>query len=286
MSASRRLRIVLALSLLVVTCLAATACSPAKRTAEKLHGVWYEDQTGQTYDFISDTQLVLPTTLSNGSNAVNYSVIGSDRISLQQADVVHVISITKLDKNELDTNDPVAASTNKYFRNLEETTWAKNRQAIANGALPALKAFPTITPKPNIVWLSNEPTDSADMWTKWPTSSMARYAKAWTWGDIARNSTASLVTSGTTGSQAFAVDFNRTIPTQQQLDAYQSSTGEKVTAGLAHIAVGYSSDFANYPAGTFIYINSRLLYSLGSGYAISVDVGPTAADGFQPGTHS
>lgn len=286
MPASKRLGILLSLLLVLAVCLITAGCSPAKRTADKLHGLWYEDQTGQPYEFISDTQLVLPSAMSNGSNAVNYSIIGSDRISLSESDVVHIISISKLTKTELDTHDPVAASTTRYFRDIEDTAWAKSRAAVADGALPAIKSFPTITPKADIVWLSAEPTDTADVWKKWPTSSIQRYAKAWSWSDIQRNTASSLVTSGTTGAEAFAIDFNRTVPTQQQISAYESSTGQPVSAGSPHIAVGYSSTFSQYPAGSFLYLNSSLLYSLGNGYAISVNAGPTEQDGFSPGTHN
>lgn len=282
---AKMVRLLLASAMIATVCVGLVGCSPAKRTASQLHGVWYEDKTGAPYDFISDTQLVLPTPLSNGSNAVAYSVIDGDKISMTQSDVIHVINITKLDDTELDTHDPASATDNKYFRNVEDTAWGKNRAVIANDALIAIKNFPNLTPKPQIVWASAEPTNSADVWKKWPTSSMARYAKAWSWSDITRNEAVSLVTSGTTGAQGFAVDFNRTVPTQQQLASFETSDS-KVSAGSQYIAVGYSDSMSQYPAGTFIYLNSNLLYSLGAGFAINVQVGPTLADGFAPGTHN
>lgn len=286
MSATKTLRMLLVSLLVVVACLGMTGCSPEKRTAAKLHGTWYENLTGQPYDFVSDSQLVLPEVLSNGSNAESYSVIGSDKLSLTQGDLIHVIDITKLTNQELETHDAAADTTNRYFRNLDDTAWAKNRTAIADGALPALKRFPNIAPKPDIMWLSAEPTDTADVWTKWPTSSMQRYAKAWDWAGITRNSAVSLITSGTSDTEGFALDFNRVVPTTQKLSAYESATGQHVIAGSPHIAVGYSDSMKQYPAGTFLYLNSQLLYSLGGGYAIHVYVGPTEADGFAPGTHS
>jgi hypothetical protein len=279
-------RLLLVVAIALFACLALAGCSAEKQTAAKLHGVWYEDQTGQEYDFISDTQLVLPSPLSNGSNAVSYQIVDGDKISMSQSDVVHVIDITKLDDNELDTHDPAAASDQKYFRSLDDTTWAKNRASIVGNALAALKNFPNITPQSDIVWASSKPTDKADVWVNWPTSSIARYARAWSWSDITRNTAVSLVSSGTTGSEGYAVDFNRTVPTAQQLSAYQSQTGQTVLAGSPHIAVGYSSQMTSYSAGTFVYLNSELLYSLGGGFMINVHVGPTEADGFSPSTHS
>lgn len=285
MPAAKIPRVLLVSLLLLVVCVSTTACSAEKRTAAKLHGTWYEDLTGQPYQFISDTQLVLPTALSNGSNAVTYSVIGSDKISLTQGELIHVIDITTLNKTELDTHDAVATTNQRYFRNLEDTTWAKNRATVANGALPALRRFPSISPKPDIVWVSAEPTDTADVWKRWPTSSIQRYAKAWDWTGISRNNAAALVTSGTADTEGYAIDFNRSLPTTEQISAYESATGQRVDAGSPHIAVGYSDSMKQYPEGSFIYLNGQLLYSLGEGYAINVRVGPTEADGFAPGTH-
>jgi hypothetical protein len=254
-------------------------------TASRLHGTWYEDVTGQPYEFISDTQLVLPVADSTGSNAVTYSVIGTDKLSMTQGQLIHVIDITKLDGTELDTRDAAASTTNRYFRKLEDTAWAKNRASAEAGALPALKNFPNIVPQAKITWLSAEPTSSADVWKNYPTSSIQRYAKAWDWAGITRNEAASLVASGAAGSEGFAIDFVRVVPSAQQLSTYTGSTGQSAIAGSPYIAVGYAGSMKQYPAGSFVYLNSRLLYSLGGGFAIDVQAGPTAADGFVPGTH-
>ena len=285
MSAAKMLRILLVSSVMAAVCLTATACSPEKTTAARLHGTWYEDVTGQTYEFISDTQLVLPVADANGSNAVTYSVIGSDKISITQGQLIHVIYLTKLDGEELDTRDASAATTNRYFRKLEDTAWAKNRTVVEQGALPALKNFPNIVPDSSITWLSAEPTDTADVWKAWPTSSIQRYAKAWDWAGITRNDTVALAASGTVGSEGFAIDFTRVVPTTQQLAAFESSSGLKVVSGGPYISVGYAGSMKSYPAGAFVYLNGRLLYSLGGGYAVDVQAGPTKNYGFVPGTH-
>ncbi len=281
-----RRRLALAV-VLVLVLLAAAGCtqSASDVTYSKLKGVWYESSSGLQYDFASRTQLVLPEVQANGGNTIKYEILDGTKIALAQDGATQVSEIKTLDEQTLVTHNPTTGANKTFFRDLKKTDFAKAQEKMVAGALAALKRFPTIEPKQKIVW-TTVPPSGGDIppWPLWPTSSIARYKTAWNWIDFTRASN-EITSSGTGADAGYAITFERSVPTTEQLDAYYAKTGIVVGPGGPLIDVGYSSTVATYPAGTFVYQGDIMIYSLGEGYALGVRIGATKAQGFTPYTY-
>jgi hypothetical protein len=280
-----RRRLVLT-AVLVLALVAAAGCtqSASEKTYSKLKGVWYQSVTGSKYDFASETQLVLPDVQANGGNTIDYKILDGTKIALTQNGVTQVSEIKTLDEQTLVTHNPATGEDRTFFRDLKNTDFAKAREKLIAGALAALKRFPTIDPVAKIVWTVTPPSGNIPAWPLWPTSSIARFKTAWSWTDFGRSSD-EITSSGTGADAGYAITFTRSVPTTEQLDAYFAKSGKVVGPGGPLIDVGYSSTVATYPAGTFVYRNDSMIYSLGGGYAIGVKIGETAVQGFSPYTY-
>ena len=269
--------VLLSLSLLVTSGCTLTL-NPEKRATRELRGVWYEDSSGARYEFMAGGDLILPRKRLGGGNTATYSVVPDKRLRVDNAGVVAVDTITRLDDQQLVLTSPSDGTTRTFFRDYAKTTVGKERTIRIDGGLAALKRFPSINPLPKIVWLQKAPKSSESTWTKWPTDSIARYKQAWDWSGIHWDG-APGGWSGTGDETVFSVDFPRPVP---------GKSGKGMTAtmspGLARIAVAYSASWKTYPAGTYVYTSRGMLYSLGDGYMMGVGIGKTQAEGFFPFT--
>jgi len=270
--------------LAVIVAVGLVAWNGSHATFSRLKGVWYESTEGLKYDFASETQIVLPSAQSNGSNTVQYSILDNSRLSLTYDGGTQILEIKRLDGQELVTHNPTTGADKTYFRDFNKTALAQARAKMANGALAALKRFPTIDPRPEIVWTVAPPSGNVPPWPTWPTSTIERYKTAWDWNDV-RRSQSDVKISGSGADAGYGVAFQRSVPTTDELAAYYARTGQVVDPGGPLIDVGYSASKAKYPAGTFIYVKGGMLYSLGDGYALGLRIGQTEDRAFAPYTY-
>lgn len=257
-------------------CARAQAQIPAQSS---LLGSWYESQNGGEYQFISNDVLVLPKTQATGGNAVTYRVLG-DKLDVATGQSHFVSEITSLTTDILVLTDPVAGTRQQFYRDLSRTRYVKSVEATA---ATKISQFATVTVDPAIVWVFPRPTGKGTEWTGWSPKTLATYQKAWVWTTTKRDQTP-VKASGGGDSRGYSFTFARKLPTAEQLQTSNADSSIEATAGLQLIDVGYSASKVQYPAGTMVYLPAGLVFSLGDGFAIAVDV-DRKGQSFVPATH-
>ena len=268
MRAMKKPLIVVAFVLLFAGSAVAAGCMRPKAASisSPLLGTWYESRTGEPYRFVSASMLVVPQAQTGGGNAVEYRIVDGDKLDIT-ADGSHHVSIIKSANNQAFTlEDPLSGKDQPFLRDLTKTTFVHSMEASAQ---LAISNFGTTTPDPAIVWLAPQPKDAK--WAEWDSTSIAAYGTTWDWGGIVRDSTPIRV-SGVGDASGYSFTFTRRVPTAEQLAGIGADTGITTIPGSAKIDVGYSRAAARYPAGTMVYLQSGLIYSLGEGFAMGVDL--------------
>jgi hypothetical protein len=278
-----QLRRILALFFVCAALLAAASCSrPLAQSSDtsKLLGAWYDNTTGDEYKFISDSMLVVPHVQTGGGNAVTYRIVDGDKLDILSGGSHHVSVIESVTAERLELADPVNGAKQYFYRNITRTQHLKSVEASAR---VAVSEFGTVTPDPTIVWVGKKPTGKGTEWVDWAPTSLSTYGGVWDWSTLKRDKAPAL-TSGDGDSMGFSFSFARKVPTAKEMKALYDDTGIEATAGAGRIDVGYSASKAKYPAGTMVYYPGGLIYSLGDGYAIGVDI-DRKGESFVPRTH-
>ena len=246
-------------------CAHADAQPPA---APSIGGMWFESRTGGEYQFVGDNVLVLPKTRPEGGNAATYRVLEGDKLDVVSGQSHYVSDIESLTAETLVLADPVTGTRQQLFRDLARTQHLRSIEATA-----AMKVsrFATVTIDPNILWVAERPTGKGSQWTSWSPKTLGTYSRAWEWASIKRDQ-APPKTSGGGELRGYSFSFGRKVPTAEQIRAFGDGASVEATRGLQHLDVGYSASKAQYPAGTMVYLPTGLIFSLGDGYAIAVDL--------------
>lgn len=288
---SRRTRLFVALiaviGVLLVAAFSVAGCGPisARLNSMKIKGDWYQSTTGLKWTFTSDGKLVGPVGVGSSTpTTIPYKVVAGNKIEFSNGAKSWTVDIKKLTRQELVTHDPTSNQDGQFFRDLSKTDYAQTRSQVAAGALAAIKRFPGIEPKAKIVWVSTPPSGDIPAWPLWPTSSLARYKSFWDWNNV-QPAGYDVQTSGSGLNASYGIVFRRSIPATDQLDTAYKTSGLIVEPGGPLIDVGYTKAMAQYPAGTFVYMNETLLYSLGDGYVLGLRNGPSEQYGFIPYTY-
>jgi hypothetical protein len=264
------------LAVVVVTTLA--GCSKPPTTADKLLGSWYESRSGSQYRFVSDGVLVVPDAQPGSGNAVSYSLLGNDRLDVRASGSHRVSLIQTLTTQTLILADPLSGCTEPFFRDPGKTVYASR---LWNDALRHASTVPSLTAASDVVWVAKKP---ATAWARdWATDTFDIYATAWDWSGLKR-AKAAVKTAGGGDTLAFSFTLQRKIPSVSALASAAADPSTEPTAGERYIDVGYSASKADYPAGTLVYLQGGMIYSLGDGYAIAVGL-DRKAKGFYPITH-
>jgi hypothetical protein len=276
----------LSLAALLPGCGGATAQAAPKPAS--LIGTWFDDLNGTQYRFVSDSIVVVPRELPGGGNALTYSRIGDDRLDILYGTVHRVSMIDTLTADSLVLADPLSDEHQLLRSDAGTTTFASQ---LATTAVEHANALTDVKAVPDITWVTEMPADQDPDWTSWSVSTLDAYALEWDWSAVKKAKGAPIVATGGGPNIAFAFTLERKVPTAEELMAARATlpaavanTSVEPTAGLKFIDVGYSAAKADYAAGTLVYINGGLIYSLGDGYAIPVAL-DYATSSFVPVTH-
>jgi hypothetical protein len=246
----------------------------------ELLGTWYDSESGDEYKFISDSVLVVPHTQSGGGNAVSYRILDDNKLDIVSEGSHHVSIIQGVTADRLILADPIDGVQQYFYRSISRTRHIKSIEASAR---VAVSDFGTVTPEPEIIWVAKKPTGKGTEWVDWSPTTLSTYGIVWDWSKLKRDKTPAL-TSGGGDKMGFSFKFSRKVPSAKEIKAFYTDTSLEATAGLRHIDVGYSASKAKYPAGTMVYLNGGMIYSLGDGFAIAVGVDPKG-ESFVPLTH-
>jgi len=254
------------------------SCGQPPTTADRLLGSWYESHSGAQYVFVSDGVLVVPSAQPGSGNAVSYAVLGSDRLDVKAGGAHRVSIIRTLTSGTLVLADPLSGRTEPFLRDPGRTGYASR---LASGALRHASQVPSLSAESDIVWVAKKP---ATAWARdWATSTFDVYGTAWDWSGLKR-ARVPVQTAGGGDTLAFSFTLQRKVPSRSALASASPDPSTEPTAGERYIDVGYSASKAVYPAGTLVYLQGGMIYSLGDGYAIAVGL-DRKAKGFFPITH-
>ncbi|MDZ4169951.1 MAG: hypothetical protein U1E26_09915 [Coriobacteriia bacterium] len=289
-------RIALAATLAAGALYALTGCTSRAQAepAASILGTWYDDATGAQYRFISDSLVVVPWKTPGGGNALAYSLDGG-RLDIVFGQEHRVSVVEELESERLVLADPITAERQLLLRAVGDTTFVSE---LATGAERVLREIGAISAAPDIEWASTMPEGDGTEWTAWSPSTLDAYASAWDWSRATWAPEFEVATSG--GGETMGMSFTllRVPPPGEATGDEATDTAEadaeaeavepeeylEEPPGLPYIHVGYSAAKSDYAAGTLVYVDGKLLYHLGEGYAIPVEIDPDT-QGFRPVTH-
>lgn len=309
----RLARVLLAAVLLLAVSLTASGCAKtaSAESSPTILGTWYDDATGAQYRFISDSLVVVPWKTPGGGNALAYSLDGG-RLDIVFGEEHRVSVVEELDAGRLVLADPITTERQVLMREVGTTRFASD---LAAGAERLLREAGTVAAAPDIEWASEMPEGEGTEWTAWSPSTLDAYAGAWDWTRATWAPEFGVATSGGGETMGFSFTLLRVPPPGEasgeesetaaadggetaEAEDGSAATGETDAAdpaaaleeyvedppGLPYIDVGYSAAKSDYAAGTLVYLDGGLVYHLGEGYAIPVEL-DADAQGFRPVTH-
>ena len=181
----------------------------------RLLGTWFDSASGDEYQFISDSILVVPHTQTGGGNAVTYRVFDGNRLDIAAGGSHHVSIIESIGPDALTLADPISGYRQRFYRSMSRTQHIRSLEA---SALAAVSDFATLTADPEIIWVAKKPTGKGAEWTDWAPTTLSAYGTAWKWDTLTRDKIPAR-TSGGGEAMGYSFGFIREIPTAEQLKA-------------------------------------------------------------------